>query len=770
MSIKRSMAVIVPSLLLLGMSLAITVMATAVTVDSATLTLQEQLEVLEEPWLASYDAPLALASELPSTLLDRELLAKAEPDECFNGIGVPYSGTVPLCEYGMPKVNQAYVWGLAKAPEDLWFGTAPNTHCLVYGSFLGITTPVQTESYVCEFGESQLSPPLPAAGGDWRPPDLFRYHVPSRTLTEVTPADPRINVTGGIRSAGTLDDVVLLAGPSLLGGINLFAFDTQTRAYLGSANLPEYNNIRKWLVVDRVLYTGVRSTATGEGHVLRWTGSAADPFQFEVVGNLGSEAAELALHEGRLFVTTWPNLRGDIPVASGLWMSPPIPEGGLTSTHAVGWEVVWQATDYEPDPVTAATYGGGALHSFEGYLYWGTMHVPFVATFAHFNVYGAPGGATQAVAAILGTHRAISIFRGQNFGAASQEIELLYGAQRLLTYGPSAIPGVWTWSLEPNKMGAAPLWGAAGFDNYYNNYTWTMAAYDGQLYVGTMDYSYLLEEGLPWIFEYLGLPPDTPVPLPEATHGADLYHFPSAASPALAESLNGVDNPTSYGVRTMVSDDALYLGMANPMNLLTDPLDDKPEGGWELIRLSRPSYIEVCKEDTEGGPIETWNMTLSGPENAAAVTGANGCLTFTVTSFGTYTVEEELRAGWTPQNDTSAEFAVVSGGGPYQSTFVNFENASIQACKEDTEGDPIEGWGMTLSGPQSAAGVTGTDGCVTFTVTADGTYTVEEELRAGWRPQGDTSVGFSVVSGGGPYQSTFVNLETENVYLPIVLR
>jgi hypothetical protein len=54
----------------------------------------------------------------------------------------------------------------------------------------------------------------------------------------------------------------------------------------------------------------------------------------------------------------------------------------------------------------------------------------------------------------------------------------------------------------------------------------------------------------------------------------------------VAESLNGVDNPSSYGVRTMIADDALYLGMANPMNLLTDPADDRPEGGWELLRLA----------------------------------------------------------------------------------------------------------------------------------------------------------------------------------------
>ena len=48
------------------------------------------------------------------------------------------------------------------------------------------------------------------------------------------------------------------------------------------------------LAVDGVLYAGVRNAATGAGHVLRWRGSLADPFQFEVVGNVGSDAAELA--------------------------------------------------------------------------------------------------------------------------------------------------------------------------------------------------------------------------------------------------------------------------------------------------------------------------------------------------------------------------------------------------------------------------------------------------------------------------------------------
>jgi hypothetical protein len=376
--------------------------------------------------------------------------------------------------------------------------------------------------------------------------------------------------------------VVLFAGPSLRGGINVFAFDALTDTYLGSTNLPQYNNIRKWLEVDGVLYTGVRDTATGAGHVLRWSGDLANPFQFEVVGNLGSEAAELAVHDGRLFVSTWPNRRATPPEAGSLYMSPPLPDSGLTSQHADAWLKVWQAGDYEPDPVTAVTYGGGALHSFGGYLYWGTMHVPFVAAIAHFNTYGQPATPAGTIAGIIGSHRAISIFRGHDFGTASQEIELLYGEQLLPTYQNGL------WQLMPNKMNAEPLWGPSGFGNFYNNYTWTMDLFKGRLFVGTMDWSYLLDDGLPLLLEFFGLPADTQLPVPIGDHGADLYFFSSASSPAQAESIDGVGNPTNYGIRTMLADYALYLGTANPMNLLTNPSDNRPEGGWELLRLSLP--------------------------------------------------------------------------------------------------------------------------------------------------------------------------------------
>jgi hypothetical protein len=488
-----------------------------------------------------------------------ELLAKAAPDECYDGIGNPYPPGPP-CAQGRPKVNQAYVWGLAKDGRQLWFGTAPNVHCLVMGLYLGQTAPVETSSYVCEFGASPYAPPLPDFIGDWRPPHIYLHDLASGALVEKTPADPRVGLTVGLRSAGTHGGVVFLAGPAFTGGINLFAFRTDTGDYLGSSNLPS-SNIRKWLVWDDVLYTAAGTK------VLRWRGGVADPFRFDEVGVITGDGVELAVHEGRLFVSTWP------PGVSSLFMSPLIPAGGLTTAHAGGWSKVWDAASYEPDPVTASTYGGGALHSYGGWLYFGTMHVPFVAAAAHFAAYGTPSDPAQLLAAYLGTHRAIAIFRGRDF-ATAPSVELLYGEAQLQAY--DAVAG---WRSMANGTGP-PRFGPSGFGNFFNNYTWTMDAWDGDLYVGTMDWSYLAGD-------QLGLPPGV---LP---YGADLYRFDGTADPAVAVSTDGLGNYANYGIRTMLADDALYLGTANPMNLMTDLADQLPEGGWELWRWreAAPSYV-----------------------------------------------------------------------------------------------------------------------------------------------------------------------------------
>jgi len=514
-----------------------------------------------------------------------ELLAKANPDECYNGIGNPFISD-PFSAEGNPKVNSAYVWGMTKSGDHLWFGTMSNVLCnvlwLLGEKFDRPPDPYETPSMVCEFNQSQY----PIGYGDWRPSSMFLYDTQTRTLIDKTPEDPLTSSLAGIRSAGCLGDVVFLAGPSIDEEIILFAFNTSTGAFIGAQLYPEYTNIRPWLVVNDVLYTSVKKK-DGGGSILRWTGDSTDPFQFDVVGNMDNEGAFLAFHEGRIFASTWPalELEGFSLSPAGLVMSPVIPEGGLTPGHADLWETIWTYLEYEPDLVTAMTYAGGALASYNGYLYWGSMHIPFSSVMAHL-IYSEP---SDTLAAFLGSYRPISIFRGKNFSSSGGDIELLYGLEHMPKYTFNFLfPQLGgKWEMVPNRMGVEPLYGTAGFCNFYNNYTWTMTEFKGQLLIGTMDWSYMFAEAMPQLLEAFQIPLSTEgIELPQYHRGADLYRFPGSDSRAFSEDLSGVGNYSSYGIRNMVSDEVLYLGMANPMNLLTNLNDTLPEGGWELIQLS----------------------------------------------------------------------------------------------------------------------------------------------------------------------------------------
>lgn len=570
---------------------------------------------LEQFWADVYANPQTDAGAVGAAghhppLYMQTLLAKATPDECYHGIGEPYTGVAPLCaDGGVSKVNQAYVWGLTAAGDDLWFGTAPNVHCLVMGAFLGIPMATETNSYVCEFGESQIAqwlPPEAAIIGDWRPPKFYYYDQAGKALHDVTPTPQQTSlVTGtlGIRSAATYNGYVFLAGPAL-GGINIFVFDAATHAFVDAANLSDYDNVRRWLVHDGVLYVAVG--IEGGGAVLRYTGDPANPasrFDFVTVGNVDNDAAELVAHEGRLFVNTWPTglTLETTPTVAALWMSPIVPDGGLTSADADNWRKVFSYDQYEPDPVTAAVYGGGAMASYGGYLYFGTMHVPFLSTIAHVMVNGTfPTSSEEAAALVLGAHRAVSIFRASSFDEITPTVDLLYGEAWLPVYDNVEED----WFLTPNNMGGQlPMFGVSGINNFFNNYTWSMAVYEDQLFIGTMDYSYLVAELLSGLSVALEVDRGLSFQMPDSIMGADLFRFISPDLPAIPDSIDGVGNFTNYGVRNMVSDEkGLYLGMANPMNLLTDPADDMPEGGWELIRIAPPA-LRVHKAGDGSGTV-----------------------------------------------------------------------------------------------------------------------------------------------------------------------
>lgn len=547
-----------------------------------------------------------------------QLLAKAAADECFAGIGLPYPAGPP-CAQGRTKVNQAYVWGLAKAGQRLWFGTGANVLCLRPAeSRPPSPRPTINKDWVCEFGRSQpaqQNPALPDPLGDHRPPEVFTYDLAGRSLTDrtrdVTGASATdahlLRTTAGLRAGTHHRGVVLLGGPSIEAGVNLFAFAADTGQYLGSANLAAYENIRHFAVVNGMLYAGVGLGRNGGegGRVLRWTGSRDNPFSFVEVGNLPTQAADLAVHNGRLYVTTWPKaaeaqatrtgssgpIVNDPNDLASVWMSPPLADGerGLNPADATGWTQVWHAGQYEPDPIVARTYALGGLASYRGHLYWGTMHVPMQATTAHLSIY-PPSSEEEGRATHANTQRALVVLRGSQLAGPDKRVEVLYGDADLPAYDPDANGGEGAWQRVPT--GATPRFGASGFGNPFNAYSWKMAVAGGRLYVGTMDWGYIsAAQNSGPAGQRSGSAATTGLAAPDpATFGADLWAFGSALHPATAVDTTGLGNYLNQGVRNMVADGpTLYLGIANPMNLRTDPDDDVPEGGWELLRLdTRP--------------------------------------------------------------------------------------------------------------------------------------------------------------------------------------
>jgi hypothetical protein len=550
-------------------------------------------------------------AQIPLQTTNATRLAKASPDECYTALGQNVKDDVPPCRPDQTlKVNQSYAWSVVDTGDDVWIGTTANALCTTEGAVsegdIG-TTPYQTPGWACEYGASPYSPrPYPNALGDMRPPRIYVYNKASKVLTDITPRsggpratrlDPLLQQTTGLRAATMIGSHVVFAGPQLTGGLAFFAFEIASKRWVAKGELNGYNNIRSFLTVDGVVYAGVGKSTTG-GSILRYRGSfAAIPaplvgervgrcpecFAFDTVGALDSDAAYLAVHNGRLYVSTWPN--GGL---GGLYMGTPVPAGGYTTAHQNQWTKVWDANQYDPDPVVATSYAGGALKSFGGYLYWGTINVPFKSFFAWVDAYGPPATADEAKRVVAQTFRTAAVFRSPGFDTPTPQVDLLYGAARLLAYTPPPQGGTGgSWALTTNKMPAGstnPLYGGSGFGNLYNIYIWSMAVWQNKLWVGTFDWSWVVAQT-----EGLFTPPESTVAAqaapPAELYGADLFVFSDTNSAAVAEDTNGLGNITSYGVRNLVpAGDSMYVGIANAANLLGDPANP-PNGGWELIQL-----------------------------------------------------------------------------------------------------------------------------------------------------------------------------------------
>ena len=574
-------------------------------------------------WAELY--PQVLRPETPA--FDASLLAKASPNECFYGMGDPANQYMAqTCTDGTWKVNEGLVWGMTKSGNKLWLGTLNNPRCLTGGDPILGTTPFLFEDYVCEFGEGSLSPPFPAAYGDWRPPSTYVYNLETKKLTQKDVLNPLtmqgLPLIHGIRGAGALNGIVFFGGGSGIPiapfeSITLLAYNSDSEVLLGWHNLEDssgdnYFNVRKWLTYKNNLYVCVWKD--GGGHVLRWLGDAqaikngdlSTLWSFEEVGHLDSQPANIAVYEGnRIAVATRPIGIDDAARMGGgsIWLSPSF-DDHLTSADTNNWQKIWQVADYDPDEITTMVTGVGDLRYFKGYLWWGTQHIPGVSWRHHLDHYSIildnyPTEEDE-VSAYYGTWRPTIVFRGRHFGTAQEEIEILYGFTHLPKFVVNDQTGQGEWTIAPNNMsGSPPLFGKGGFGNWYQFYTFTVEVFKNQLFIGTNLISMrFAKEGAPF-------------PMPVAPHeslwGAELWRFPNSQSPAVAETLSGFGNYTNVSVRNMVvSNDALYVGTGNPHNLLTDPDDDIPEGGWEVWELKNRSrgmpWLQLLLLEGLGGP------------------------------------------------------------------------------------------------------------------------------------------------------------------------
>lgn len=429
---------------------------------------------------------------------------------------------------------------------------------------------------------------------------------------------PGITASGGVLTYFALD-VTNIASPAQITNANWVA-KYQTTAYADQ---------RHWLNYNGALYAPTAAAGAKGGLVLQYTGNfkniptitpgpgnhfnsipvCGTPdqhvppqgtyvcFAFQPVGVLPTgTGTDIAVHtengDTRIYVATWPP-----PGPAGLYMSPPIPAGGFAQAapNPTAWTKVWDISkNYDPDPIVAATMGMGALAEFNGQLYFGTMVYPLEGTFNWLATYDPGRTLSQAnlSTAVVSTFRSATLFRGTGFTTGNPTVQLLYGQAKFPVWNSSTS----SWVSTNNHMatpGTAPLYGYSGLGNVYNNYIWTMANFNGKLYVGTMDWGYpAADSGILLFQQSWGQAKITINSLiPPTSYGADLYSFSSNTSAATAESINGLGNYLNYGIRTMIANGAtsLLMGTANPMNLATT---SQPYGGWQLIEATPGSQTK----------------------------------------------------------------------------------------------------------------------------------------------------------------------------------
>ncbi|WP_340537060.1 hypothetical protein [Nocardioides sp. GXZ039] len=538
-------------------------------------------------------------------ILDRKLVGRAAPDECFSELTVTPTpiradGTCPAGS--KPKVNQTYIWSGARTGRFITFGTGANVPCVsrLYMQF----QPFVNRDTTCQLQYGAAADRMGANSGDLTPSRVYRVDSRTDKMTEITPDDPLLGRIAGLRGGAGNNDVALLVGQALKGdgtptvvGAAVFAFEGSTGRYLGSKVLPEIGALRNGVVAsDGNLYFGARNNPAVGGSIYKWTGNKANPFQFEKVGNIGNEAGYITEHNGRLVASGWTTAvpftaehPGAPSTAGGpaqVWMGPKLRPGGLTEDDADDWESIFSYADYEADPLVAQSNWMGAVQSWRGRLYVGSYEYPFTNLGTVWKEYGRPNTQVGRVADYLGAERATSIFEISRPGKRAQKVRLLYGYKRMPVRLESG-----AWVLRKNLLGQTPKFGPAGFGNRFNYYSWTWTVLKDRLYMSTFDGSGDVRAARDIAAGVLGV--SNPELLEQVapalrftTGGYDLWRMDNPNRPAVAETLNGGGNRSQYGIRVMLPFEDkgfFYAGTAGASNLRVGVEDP---GGFELWRMT----------------------------------------------------------------------------------------------------------------------------------------------------------------------------------------
>ncbi|MCK9504609.1 MAG: phosphate/phosphite/phosphonate ABC transporter substrate-binding protein [Porticoccaceae bacterium] len=539
-----------------------------------------------------------------------EKVFQAPVDETFYSLNDsknhydPYSFDHPK-EGGIGKRNGTYAWGVTTYKDEIWYGAFVNGWCSVWLNLAGLPNPTKDNVDVY----NHLSPANACGISDnERKPVLYNYDTKAKRLSVYKTDNEQFaedwkNVVA-VRAAVTSGNTVFIGGLTsskpvtggafeeneyYFDGIKIFAFNGDTKEYLGVSYFDNLDEIRKMHVLEHPdggsgMYVSAASH-TGKAYLLRWTGNADNVFPkartyqgFDIVidssdyGFIGEfEVYKPEGGEDKIVATTWSSFPAK-DTSGGLIISSPLPRQGFTAENSGVMYPLLMLKDFDPDDFMGTTLGGGALSVYKGDVYWGTMELGTAYTRAYFLMEKAleenPESRKQLLNATFA--RSGHFFKTAIDKENRTKTEMLYGNEYLPVFDRSSK----SWVMKKNKWELKPEFGSAGLGYATNNYTWTSTVFCDRLFLGTFDYSGGVEDyalhskySRP---EYNFLLHDIFEIIQGRGYvaGGDMVVFEDAENPPTVITRNGMGNSHNNGFRNFeVIDGNLYVGTSSDSNI-----------------------------------------------------------------------------------------------------------------------------------------------------------------------------------------------------------